>query len=75
MYWAHPKKDRKSRSRTASASRGKKLCDGKPLAGKGRLSDTALNLLQNYFGMAIRQNLGNIYQMKKAVWATLILKT
>ena len=55
--------------------RGKKLCDGKPVAGKGRLTDTTLNLLQNYFGMAIRQNLGNIYQMKKAVWATLILKT
>ena len=31
--------------------RGKKLCDGKPVAGKGRL--------------------GNIYQLKKAVWAVL----
>ena len=51
--------------------RGKKLCDGKPVAGKGRLTDKALNLLQNYFGMAIRQNLANIYQMKKAVWAVL----
>ena len=51
--------------------RGKKLCDGKPVAGKGRLTDKALNLLQNYFGLAIRQNLGNIYQMKKAVWAVL----
>ena len=39
--------------------------------GAGRLSDKNINLLQNYYGMAIRQNNDNIYQMKKAIGATL----
>ena len=33
--------------------------------GAGRLSDKNINLLQNYYGMATRQNNDNIYQMKK----------
>ena len=41
------------------------------IAGIGRLSDKNINLLQNYYGMAIRQNNDNIYQMKKAIGATL----
>ena len=38
------------------AYKGKKLSDGKVILGKGRLTDRAIYLLQNYFGMAIRQN-------------------
>ena len=43
------------------------LSDGKKISDKGRLTDKAINTLQNYFGMAIRQNKGNLYAMKKAV--------
>jgi hypothetical protein len=49
--------------------RGKLLSDGKPLSGKGRLTDKVINRLQNYYGLAIRQNTDSLYQMKKAVGA------
>ncbi len=42
-----------------------------PLSGRGKLTDKVINSLQNYYGMAIRQNKGNLYQMKKAVGAVL----
>ena len=32
--------------------KGRKLSDGKGMTGKGRLTDKAINTLQNYFGMA-----------------------
>ena len=41
------------------------------LSGKGKLTDTAINSMQNYYGLAIRSNKGNIYTMKKAVGAVL----
>ena len=47
------------------------MSDGKGISGKGRLTDKAVNTLQNYYGMAIRQNTGNLYTMKKAVGAVL----
>ena len=50
--------------------KSKKLSDGKGISGKGRLTDRALNLLQNYFGIAIRQN-SNVPSMKKAIGAVL----
>ena len=42
-----------------------------PLSGRGKLTDKVINSLQNYFGLAIRQNKGNLYSMKKAVGAIL----
>ena len=51
--------------------RGKKLADNKPLTGKGRLTEKAINTLQNYYGMAIRQNLHDEYIMRKCIWAAL----
>ena len=42
-----------------------------PIAGKGKLHEKAINSMQNYYGLAIRQNLGNIYAMKKAIGAIL----
>ena len=51
--------------------KGKKLSDGKKLIGKGRLTNKAINTLQNYYGMAIRQNSSGIYGMKKGVGAVL----
>ena len=50
--------------------KSKKLSDGKGISGKGRLTDRAINLLQNYFGMAIRQN-RDVPSMKKAIGAVL----
>ena len=51
--------------------KGEILSDGKRVSGTGRLSDKNINLLQNYYGMAIRQNTDNIYKMKMAIGATL----
>ena len=42
-----------------------------PLSGRGKLTDKVSNSLQNYYGMAIRQNKGDLYKMKKAVGAVL----
>ena len=42
-----------------------------PLSGRGKLTDKVINSLQNYFGLAIRQNRGKLYPMKKAVGAVL----
>ena len=51
--------------------KGRKLNDGKGSSGQGRLTDRAINIVQNYYGMAIQQNIGNLYGMKKAVGAVL----
>ena len=50
--------------------KGKKISVGKGISGKGRLTDRAINLLQNYFGMAITQN-SDVPAMKKAIGAVL----
>ena len=50
-------------------NRGVKLSDGKVASGKGRLTDNICDKMQNYFGTAIRENVGNKDGMKKAVWA------
>ena len=36
--------------------KGKKLADGKPLGGAGRLTDDTIDSLQTYYGMGIRNN-------------------
>ena len=51
--------------------KGTKLSDGKGISGKGRLTDKAINTLQNYYGMAIRTNSNDVLAMKKAVGAVL----
>ena len=51
--------------------KGKKLSNGKSIMGAGRLTDKAINTLQNYYGTVGRNNVGYLYQMKKSVWATL----
>ena len=42
-----------------------------PLSGKGKLTDKVINNLQNFYCIAIRDNQGKLYQMKKAVGAIL----
>ena len=51
--------------------KGKRLSDGKSISGRGRLTDSAVNKLQNYFGIAIRTNLSSVYAMKKCIYASL----
>ena len=50
---------------------GKKLIDGKPLTGKNRLTSTAIDTLQNYYGMAIRENTHSLTDMVNSVLAVL----
>ena len=52
--------------------RGQKLSDGKSIGGTGRLTDSLINSLQNYYGSAIPQGKGNVQEMAKAVKATLL---
>lgn len=49
---------------------GKKLSDGRGLGGAGRLTDAEIDLLQRYYGLAIRRNCNNVEDMKKAVWSS-----
>jgi len=44
----------------------------KLIFGKGKLTDAAINYIQNCYGLAIRQNTHSIFQMKKNVGALLI---
>ena len=39
--------------------------ENKGLAGKGKLTDALIDRLQNYYGIAIRSNVGNLETMKK----------
>ena len=48
-----------------------KLADGKGLAGKGRLTDGKVDVLQNYYELAVRENLHDVDHMAKAIKASL----
>ncbi|GFU65027.1 uncharacterized protein TNCV_2852291 [Trichonephila clavipes] len=47
----------------------KKLEDKKSLGGRNRLTDAEIDKLQRYYGLAIRNNSGNLSAMKQAIWA------
>lgn len=47
---------------------GTKLHDSKPLKSKGRLTQSAIEKLQNYYDLAIRMNVNNLETMKRAAW-------
>ena len=51
-----------------------KLADGKPIGGAGRLSDRMIEILQHYFGLAVRGNTGNLTSMAKTAWAAVVHK-
>ena len=55
--------------RVKTAMKGKVLADGKPLGGKGRLTQERIKRLQRDYGLAIRQNTHSVAAMKRAVWA------
>ena len=68
----HVQKRLGTRCRTLRQTlKGKNLSDEKGISGRGRLTDKAINTLQNYYGMAIRQNINDLYKMKKSVCAVL----
>jgi hypothetical protein len=48
---------------------GSKLHDSKPLGGKGCLTQSEIDKLQNYYGLAIRRIVIKLEVMKRAVWA------
>ena len=52
--------------------RGQKLSDGKTIGGAGRLTESVINSLQNYYGEAIRRHTGDLPGMMKAVQASLL---
>ena len=52
--------------------RGQKLSDGKTIGGQGRLTESLINSLQNYYGDAIRGHKGDVKAMMKGVQATLL---
>ena len=54
-----------------SARGNTKLCDGKTLGGRGRLTAERIENLQIYYGLAIRRNKGSVSRMKKEIWAGL----
>ena len=43
----------------------------KGLGGKGKLTNTIIDRFQNYYGIAIRSNVGDLEGMKKAIYASL----
>lgn len=49
--------------------RGKKLSDGKPISGKGRLTPAVIKTLTTYYGNAIRANKDSPAEMRRAIWA------
>lgn len=49
--------------------KGKKLKDGKPIGGLGRLTDKKIDQLATYYGNAIRGN-NDVESIRNAVWAT-----
>ncbi|CAG2246741.1 unnamed protein product [Mytilus edulis] len=51
--------------------KGRKLEDGKQLTGKGRLTNKLMNSFQTFYGMAIRNNKGNVNAMRQNVMAIL----
>ena len=48
-----------------------KFSDGKGFGGKGRLTDGKIDILQNYYGLAVRSNLDDVDKMATAIKATL----
>lgn len=46
--------------------------DNPGLGGRGKLTDSLIDKLQNYYGIAIRCNVGNLAGMKKAIHASLM---
>ena len=42
---------------------------GNPISGKGKLTEKVINSMQTWYGKATRDNINNVYAMKKAIAA------
>ena len=62
------KKTRLRIKRIETKQRGKKQFNGKVIGGKGRLTEKTIDKTQNYFGEAIRNNVGNIESTENDIW-------
>ena len=71
MCWTLSKTNRKSFTTKRKDLKGGKLSDGKGISGIGRLTDKVINTLQNYVGMAKRENYNDITEMRNSIIATL----
>ena len=49
--------------------KGRKLSDGKGVGGAHRLTEDMIKRIQNYYGLSVRQNKGDLLGMKKAITA------
>ena len=66
----HVQKRLGSRLRSLKKRTGQtRLQDGKPIGGRGRLTDNVIDKLQVYYGKAIRNNTHDIQAMENAVMA------
>jgi hypothetical protein len=60
MYRTRTGKNRSKTEETCERKTGTKLHDSKPVAGKGCLTQSEIDKLQNYCGLAIRRNVNNL---------------
>ena len=66
----HVQKRMGSRLRALKKRSGKThLDDGKPIGGRGRLTDNVIDSMQVYYGKAIRNNTHSVKAMQDAIWA------
>ncbi|GBN22799.1 hypothetical protein AVEN_104511-1 [Araneus ventricosus] len=61
-------------SKTKRKDERKLLSDDKRLSGKNRLTDSQIDKIHNYNGLAIRRNLNNVNAMGQAIWAIFMHK-
>ncbi len=71
MCGAHSRRMGTGLSKVKSQFAGKRLEDGKTIAGCGRLMAERIDRLQTYYGLAIRRHKNNLEGMKKEAWAGL----
>lgn len=55
--------------RLGTALRKLKKCN-RGIGGKGKLTEVKINTMQNYFGIALRNNTSSVKEMSKAIWST-----
>lgn len=65
----HVKKRMGARLRKLKTTSKKKLDDNKTLGGRGRLTFTAIDEIQTFYGLAIQRNVHSLTAMKTAIWA------
>ena len=71
LHWAYTERNGFCTRRLVVEYKGKFLSDSKKISGTGRLTKKGIDKLQNYYGMAIRSNVGDLRGMMMAVQATL----